>query len=465
MRIHFFGAAKGVTGSCYMIETGEHKILVDCGMFQGDPDDMTKNADPFPFNAAELDAVFLTHAHMDHVGRVPMLVKRGYRGPIFATAPTVELARLLWEDMRAIMDDAERRRRAHPERGGSWPMLYDDHDVRSAVEKLQAVEYHNGVDLCAGAVHAEFFDAGHILGSSVIHFRIEDRTIVFSGDLGNDDVPLLRPTDPLGAVDVLVIESTYGDRVHEDLDTRRTILRDLVKETVAKKGVLIIPAFAIERTQEIILTLHHLAEAGEIPRVPMFLDSPLAIAATHVYEEFPQYFNADARKEYLLGHELFALPGLLATKTVDMSKSINDVLPPKVIIAGAGMMTGGRVVHHLSKYLPDPANTVLIVGFQAHGTLGRRLYEGQKVVRIHGDEVHVNAKIVSVGGWSAHADQKKLLSWVAGSDPKPEVIFVTHGEEVAAETLARHYRRDMNLNAQVPDPGQTFDLHVKGKRI
>lgn len=464
MKIHFFGAAKGVTGSCYMIETGEHKILVDCGVFQGEPDDMRKNADPFPFAPAELDAVFLTHAHMDHIGRVPLLIKRGYKGPIFATAPTAELAELLWNDMLSIMEDAEKRRKKNPERSNGWPMLYDDHDVKRAIAKLQAVEYRRDVDLCAGAFQAAFRDAGHILGSASVSFRVENRTVVFSGDLGNDDVPLLRPTDSIGEADVVIIESTYGDRVHENLDTRRTMLRDAIKDVAAHKGVLLIPAFAIERTQEIILTLHHLAEAGEIPRVPMFLDSPLAIAATHVYEEFPQYFNPDARKEFLLGHELFSLPGLTATKSVDMSKDINNVLPPKVIISGSGMMTGGRILHHLTRYLPDPHTTLMIVGYQAIGTVGRKLYEGAKLVRIHGENVRVNAKVVSVGGWSAHADQNKLMSWIAGAPKKPEVIFVTHGEENAADTLARKFNRDMDILAEVPSPGQVFDLHVKGKR-
>ena len=464
MKIHFFGAARGVTGSCYMIETGEHRILVDCGMFQGEPEDMHKNADPFPFNPSELDAVFLTHAHMDHVGRVPMLVKRGYKGPIYATAPSTELAMLLWDDMVGIMKDAERRRKKHPERNGGWPMLYDDHDVRRAGARLEAVEYRQENSICSGAIQATFHDAGHILGSSCISLRIEGRTVVFSGDLGNDDVPLLRPTEALGEVDVLIIESTYGDRIHEDLDTRRTILRDLVKECAANKGVLLIPAFAIERTQEIILTLHHLAEAGEIPRVPMFLDSPLAISATHVYEEFPQYFNSDSRKEFLSGHDLFSLPGLTATKSKDMSKDINDIIAPKVIISGAGMMTGGRILHHLIRYLPDPNTTLMIVGYQAAGTLGRKLYEGAKEVHIQGERVFVHAKVVSVGGWSAHADQKKLMSWVAGAKTKPELILVTHGEENAADTLARKFNRDMNIHAEVPSPNQVYELHVEGKR-
>lgn len=452
MRIHFFGAAQEVTGTCYLLETGSHKILIDCGIFQGGKEDMHRNHLPFPFKPSEIDAVFVTHPHMDHVGRVPLLVKRGYRGPIFATAPTCDLAKLLWKDMLNVMADMEKREHAPP--------LYDEHDVNAAGEKLEAIEYDVKTEICAGAFKVKFHDAGHVLGSAFIEFQVEGKTIVFSGDLGNDDVPILRPTARLPKCDALVIESTYGDRLHEDLNTRVTILRDLVKQTVAKKGVLMIPTFAIERTQELMLTLHRLAEAKEIPRVPIFLDSPLAIEATHVYEEYTRYFNPSAQGEFLSGHQLFSLPGFMATKTVEMSKKINEVVPPKIILAGSGMMTGGRILHHLARYLPDPHSTLLIVGYQAIGTVGRRLYEGAKVVRIHKQDVHVNATVTSIGAWSAHADQAKLIRWATEGEGKPEIIFVTHGEENAADTLARKFRRDHAIDAYVPKPGQMFDLHT-----
>jgi metallo-beta-lactamase family protein len=452
MKLHFFGAAQEVTGTCYLLESGSHKILVDCGIFQGGDGDSKRNQLPFPFEPDAIDAVFLTHPHMDHVGRVPLLVKRGYRGPIFATFPTADLSKLLWKDMLSVMQDAEKREQVPP--------LYDEEDVAKAEARLMPVEYETLAEICAGAIKATFHDAGHVLGSAFIEFNVENRTIVFSGDLGNDDVPILRPTASLPECDVLVIESTYGDRLHEDLQTRRTILRDLVKETIEKKGVLMIPTFAIERTQEIMLTLHHLAEEGEIPRVPVFLDSPLAINATHVYEEYGRYFNDNAKNEMLSGHELFELPGFVATKTPDMSKKINDVVAPKIILAGSGMMTGGRILHHLVRYLPDPNSTLMIVGYQAHGTVGRKLYEGAKTVRIHGHDVHVNATVTSVGAWSAHADQAKLLRWIQSAPKKPEVVLVTHGEQNASETLERKLKRDLNIDAYVPAPGQMFNLHT-----
>jgi metallo-beta-lactamase family protein len=389
---------------------------------------------------------------MDHVGRVPQLVKRGYRGPVFATPPTVELAKILWADMLNVMKDSQKRDKIEP--------LYDEHDVEHASERLEDIEYGKELTICAGAITAIFHDAGHVLGSSFIEFRVDGKVIVFSGDVGNDDVPLMRPTERLPAIDALVVESTYGDRLHEAPETRVESLRTAIKETIAKKGVLMIPTFAIERTQEIMLTLHHLAEQGEIPRVPVFLDSPLAINATHIYEEFSRYFNKDAEKEMLSGHDLFNIPGFLATKTVDMSKKINDVLAPKVILAGAGMMTGGRILHHLIRYLPDPNSMLLIVGFQAFGTIGRRLYEGAKMVHIHGQDVRVHATIKSVGAWSAHADQAKLLRWIGGAVKKPKVVMITHGEEHAAEALSRKLLRDMNIDAYVPSPGQVFDLHA-----
>jgi metallo-beta-lactamase family protein len=451
MRVHFYGAAKEVTGTCYLIESGSHKVLVDCGIFQGGEGDGRRNLLPFPFEPRSLDAVFVTHPHMDHVGRVPQLVKRGYKGPIFATPPTVELAQLLWKDMLNVMKDAKKRDKIEP--------MYDERDVVRAAEKLEEVEYGKRLAICAGAIEAVFHDAGHVLGSSFIELHLDGKTIVFSGDVGNDDVPLMRPTEPLPEADALVVESTYGDRLHEAPETRVAALRDAVKETVAKKGVLMIPTFAIERTQEIVLTLHHLAERGEIPRVPVFLDSPLAIAATHVYEEYARYFNEEAKDEMLSGHDLFSLPGFVATKTVDMSKRINEVVPPKVILAGAGMMTGGRILHHLVRYLPDPNSMLMIVGFQAAGTIGRKLYEGARLVRIHGQDVHVNATVRSVGAWSAHADQAKLLRWIGGAAKRPKVVLVTHGEEHAAEALSRKLRRDLHIDAYVPEPGQVFDLH------
>lgn len=448
MKLHFFGAAKEVTGTCYLLETGSRRVLVDCGLFQGGRDEGPRNHRPFPFRPQEIDELFLTHAHMDHVGRVPQLVKRGYRGPIFCTEPTAELAKLLWKDMLHVMEDWKKRDDVEP--------LYDERDVEAASQRLEAVDY--GKVVAFNHDHqAVFHDAGHILGSSFIRLVAGGKSVVFSGDLGNDDVAILRPTERLPATDALVIESTYGNRVHESPETRVTALRDAVKEVAAKKGTLVIPAFAIERTQEIMLALHRMAEAGEIPRLPVFLDSPLAIEATRVYEESFRYFNPSARKEMLGGHDIFSLPGFTATRSVEMSKTINDIRPPKVVIAGAGMMTGGRILHHLIRALPDPNSLVLIVGFQGVGTLGRKILEGAKFLRIHKQDVPVHASVKVIDAWSAHADQAKLLRWVGEAEAAPKRIFVTHGEDLPAETL-RQKLAERGLAAEVPEPGSQAEL-------
>lgn len=462
MKLHFLGAAQEVTGSLYLVETASHKFLVDCGMFQGGENDDRRNRDDFPFEPSNIDALFLTHGHMDHVGRVPLLVRRGFRGPIWCTAPTGEIAKLIWEDILDIMKDDIKR--AKKEKRDAPSMMFEEKDVQRAVRQLRSVDYGELLKVLGGEVGVTFHDAGHILGSSFIEFVVEGKKIVFSGDLGNVDMPILRSTADLGEPDILVIESTYGDRLHEDVATRTEVLQECIGTITEQPGTLVIPAFAIERTQEIMLTLHRLAEEGEIPKVPVFLDSPMAIAATEIYEDHPEYYNKKAHNEMLQGHRLFSLPGFVATSTVEMSKTINNVPMPKVIIAGSGMMSGGRIHHHLYRYLRDSNSILLIVGFQARGTLGREIYEGAQVVKILDEEVPVNAKVKAVGAWSAHADQKKLLSWVGEAGKKPGIIFATHGEKTAADALIDKFR-DMHIEAHVPTPGQMCEFHEKGAVI
>jgi len=462
MKLSFYGAAQEVTGTLYLLETEGCRILVDCGIHQGSREEAKKNHEPFPFDAKSIDAVFVTHGHMDHNGRVPLLVKRGFRGPIYCTAPTAEIAEIIWEDIVTL--GKYEKKRARKENREPIPPLYEKTDVRDAVEMLKDVSYGKTFGVCGNKVKVTFHDAGHIIGSSFIEFAAEGRTVVLSGDLGNDDMPILKPTARLVKADTLIIESTYGDRLHEDAETRKTVLRDAVASVVEKKGVLMIPAFAIERTQEIILTLHRLAEAGEIPRVPIFLDSPMAIKATHVYEEYPEYYNTKSHKEFMIGHHLFSLPGFVPTKSGDQSRMINDVPAPKIIIAGSGMMTGGRIHHHLTRYLPDQNSILLIVGYQAEKTIGRQLFDGAKTVQIFGREVAVRATVKAVGAWSAHADQKKLLRWVADGEATPGQILVTHGEPAASGALAEKFK-EQGIETFIPEPGQTFDLHPIGTTI
>lgn len=462
MKLSFYGAAQEVTGTLYLLETEGCRFLIDCGIHQGSREEAKKNHEPLPFDPKGIDAVFITHGHMDHNGRVPLLVKRGFKGPIYCTSPTAEIAEIIWEDIVSLAKFEKKR--AKKENRDPIPPLYAKKDVRDAVDMIKDVSYGSTFSVCGGKVKVTFHDAGHIMGSSFIEFESEEQRLVFSGDLGNDDMPILKPTSRLGKPDTLVIESTYGDRLHEDAETRKTVLRDAVASVVEKKGVLMIPAFAIERTQEIILTLHRLAEAGEIPRVPIFLDSPMAIRATEVYENHPEYYNTKSHKEFMLGHHLFSLPGFLATKSGDQSRMINDVPAPKVIIAGSGMMTGGRIHHHLTRYLPDPNSILLIVGYQAERTIGRQLFDGAEMVEIFGKEIPVRATVKAVGAWSAHADQAKLLRWVSEAEGQPKRILVTHGEPSASAALAEKFQ-ERGIESHIPEPGQTFELHATGATI
>lgn len=463
MKLSFYGAAQEVTGTLYLLETDDGcRMLVDCGIHQGSREEAKKNREPFPFDPKTIDAVFLTHGHMDHNGRVPLLVQRGFQGPIYCTSPTGEIAEIIWEDIVRL--GKEEQKRAKREKREALPPIYKQHDVRKAVDMIQDVSYGKTFRVCGNKVEVTFHDAGHILGSAFVEFFADGKRLVFSGDLGNDDMPILKPTHRLGKPDVLVIESTYGDRLHEDAETRTTVLRDAILSVVEKRGVLMIPAFAIERTQEIILTLHRLAEKGEIPRVPIFLDSPMAINATHVYESHPEYYNEKSHKEHQMGHQLFSLPGFVPTKSGDQSRMINEVPAPKVIIAGSGMMTGGRIHHHLVRYLPDPNSILLIVGFQAENTLGRQLFNGAETVEIFNEIVDVRATIKAVGAWSAHADQAKLLRWVKKAEKEPDAILVTHGEVAASTALMEKYR-EQGIDAFIPEPGQTFEIHQHGVTI
>lgn len=449
MNISFHGATREVTGSCYLVDNGKTRILVDCGMFQGNAFADAKNFRDFGFDASTIDAVVVTHAHLDHVGRIPKLIKDGFRGAVYATPPTAKLMQLVLEDAERLMSDDERRE--------SRPKLYDRDDVDQTMKRVKHVEYSRRVKL--DGISFRFRDAGHILGSSFI--EVEDAggaRAAFSGDLGNLPDPILKPTAQLAEQDVLVIESTYGNRVHEAMKERQGELKKIVQATVARGGVLLIPAFAIERTQELLFELNGLVENGVIAPTDMYLDSPLAIKASDIMTSYPQYYNENAFKLVSGGDDLFSFPGLHKTLSRDESKTINDAPWPKIIIAGSGMMNGGRILHHLVRYLSSPKCAVLIIGYQAEGTLGRRLYRGDKQVEVLGERIDVKAKILSIGAYSAHADQLQLVNWVRAAEKLPSQIFCTHGEELAAAALASRLTEDLGVKADVPRFEQTVDL-------
>lgn len=449
MRISFHGAAREVTGSCYLVDDGKQRILIDCGMFQGSAFADAKNFRDFGFDPKTLDAVIVTHAHLDHIGRLPKLVKDGFKGKIYTTPPTTKLARIVLEDAEQVMEDAYHREYR--------PKLYERDDVEKVNDMIVPIDYSRRVKL--NGLTFRFRDAGHILGSAFV--EIEEAggpRIAFSGDLGNVPDPILKPTAQLAEQDVLVMESTYGNRLHEEMNTREAELHRCVERTIKERGVLIIPAFAIERTQELLFELNNLIESKKLGPVDVYLDSPLAIRASEIMAEYPEYYNQSAFMQLRSGDDLFAFPGLHKTPTRDDSKTINEARRPKVIIAGSGMMNGGRILHHLVRYLGDPKSTVLIIGYQAAGTLGRRLYTGERHVEILDERIDVKAKVISIGAYSAHADQRQLLNWVKSAERAPGHIYCTHGEEAASAALASRLTEELSIAADVPRFQEQIDL-------
>ncbi|MEK7131353.1 MAG: MBL fold metallo-hydrolase [Patescibacteria group bacterium] len=451
MQLIFYGAAGEVTGSCNMFTTGGKKFLVDCGMFQGSQFNEDKNRDPLLFNPAELSGVIVTHAHLDHVGRLPLLVKNGYEGHFFATPPTVELTELILEDALQIM--------LYNQRHFGKPVLYDSIDIAKVMQKFKAVDYYAKFFL-APDVSFTFYDAGHIFGSAYVEVEAEGKKVVFSGDIGNINAPIIRDTDTLpGGVDVLVCESTYGDRLHESVLERQEILENLISSAISKGGVLMIPSFSLERTQELIYDLNDLVDRKhKLPRAPIFLDSPLAIKATKIYLKYPKYYDAEATRLFKKGDELFDFPGLMMTATKEESKKINEMPGAKIIIAGAGMMNGGRIVHHAMRYLSDARNTLLIVGYQSQNTLGRKILNGDSPVEIMGEKIPVRCHVKAIGALSAHGDQDKLLDWVGGGSSVPKQILLTHGEPAASAALAKRLMGDLGVKAMAASFGLKVEV-------
>lgn len=448
MFIQFCGSNRGVTGSCHLLSAGGKNILIDCGMFQGSHFNEEKNADAFPFDPKGIAAVLVTHAHMDHIGRIPKLVKEGFSGSIFMTKGTRELSRLMWADAYNIM-------KYDHEKTGS-PLLYEPADIDTAFNHCMGVDYHAPVDV--GGIVATFKDVGHIFGSAFIEIEADGKRLAFSGDIGNNDVPILKDTEQLGEIDVLVCESTYGDRLHETVETRRSMILSLLKEGFSKGGTIMIPAFSLERVQEFLYELNTLSEYDKtLPQFPVFLDSPLAIDTIAIMKEFPEYYDEDASKLLKQGDDFLAFPGLVLTHSREESKKINDVKGPKMVIAGAGMMNGGRIVHHAVRYLSDPRSTLIIVGYQAEGTLGRRLYEGATRVKIFGQDIEVKCTVKAIGALSGHGDQQKIVSWIAGAKKIPQEIYFVHGEPVAATTLAHRVRDELHVKTFVPEYGEKVE--------
>lgn len=449
-----------VTGANYLLEAEERgqgkeksKILIDCGLHQGGNFCEKHNWEPFPYDPKEIAAVFITHAHIDHTGRLPKLIKDGFKGKVYSTPPTRDFAKeLLLDSEHLLFQEAERFKR---------PPLYGVREVEELMANWEGVEYHKKV--VVGPFSITFYNAGHILGSSFILIEgpssSENQKIIFSGDLGNSPAPIIgvRESYP-DDIDYCLIESTYGDRIHEDVASRKEIVEDLIEDTVKAGGTLMIPAFAMERTQELLFELNELAENGRIPRVPIFIDSPLAIKLTEVYKKYPSYFDEQTRSMIKRGDAIFSFPGLKMALTTEQSKAINNVPPPKVVIAGSGMSHGGRILHHERRYLSDPKSTLLIIGYQASGSMGRQILDGAKSVRIFGEDVPVHCRIKAIGGYSAHADQPQLFEWLKPMRLSLKKAFIVQGEEPSSAALAQKIKDELAVDVLIPELGQEVNL-------
>lgn len=449
MKLSFHGGVRGVTGSCFLLETDSVKLLIDCGMFQGERMCGGKNFEEFGFNPEEIDAVFVTHAHFDHTGRLPLLMKRGYKGPIYMTPPTKALSRIILEDALTVMHE-----NAH-ECGDM--VLYDEPDLKAMLAACQGVNYHTQFHPSPD-VSVMFHDAGHILGSGFLTIDAEGKRIVFSGDVGNENVPILPATEEIERADVIVSESTYGNRDHEPAEGRKRSLVEMTTKILNRGGTLLIPAFSIERTQELLYELDELADEGLIPDVPIYLDSPLAIRATEIYREYKHYLRFDRPVESSRDKDFFSFRNLHETLTRDASKRINDDQKAKIIIAGSGMMTGGRILHHLKRYLDDPKSGVLIIGYQAEGTLGRRIQNKEETVTIYNDKIDVKAEVKKLSSFSAHADRTRMAQWLNPKEGPAERIFLVHGDPTVKSEFKEFLKDKVNSTVIIPEFQQEFDI-------
>lgn len=454
MKLKFCGGAQAVTGVNYFFQTEKTKFIIDCGMFQGTRKLEKQNYDDFLYDPKEVDFAIISHSHIDHIGRLPKLIKAGFSGRIYATLPTIDFARLLLEDSQRLLEEKAYK-------AGVIPLITQK-DIEQVMSLFEPTEYGQEVK-AAEDVSFTFYDAGHILGSCITKINVfedgEEKIIVHSGDLGNHPVPILRAPAVLDKADYILIESTYGDRNHIDNpEESKDLLEDVIEETISRGGVLMIPSFAVERTQQLLYQLNELVENRRIPKVPIFIDSPLAIKITRVYKKYEKYFDHRADALVKSGDDIFNFPGLQFTEKTIQSKEINNVPPPKIILAGSGMSQGGRIIHHEKRYLSDPKNTLLVVSYQAEGTLGRKIVEGEKNVKIFDEEITVRAQIRQIEAYSAHADQEGLLTWLSYFKKPVKQIFAVQGEEKAAQTLTTKIKDSLGISCRVPIYGEEVNL-------
>lgn len=463
MRVKFLGATQTVTGSCFLLEIGSHKILVDCGLFHGPKVIKERNYKDFPIPPSSIDFVLLTHAHIDHSGLLPKLIKHGFKGHVIATSATADLCEVLLPDCGHIQEmECERKNRKYRRSGRKLIQpIYTAEDGLRAMAFFQRVKYNEYVTITP-EITVRFLDAGHILGSAILEILVniggEETKLVFSGDLGNYDQPFIKDPSLIFNADYVFMESTYGNRLHEHREDKGEMLKQAVIDTYNKGGNLIIPAFAVGRTQDIIYELARLQRRGEIPILPIYIDSPMAIRATQIFNSHPNVYDEEATRLLKEGQHPLRLKNLRYSITADQSRALNELTGGNIIISASGMCDAGRIKHHLRHNLWRPEATVLIVGYQAIGTLGRLLVDGATHVRIHGEEVVVKAEIRNIDGYSAHADQHGLIDWLRQFKKRPRQVFLVHGEPEAQNTLAQLIGQELNIPVMIPEYLEEVEL-------
>ena len=473
MKITFLGATKTVTGSNFLVEGAGKKFLVDCGMWQGKAEDELKNSQEFQYDPKEIDFVLLTHAHIDHSGRIPKLYNEGFRNPVYAHKATCDLCALMLPDSGHIQEMESQWENKKRLRKGELaiPPIYTAEDAARCLEIFKPVKYDEIIEITP-EIHVRYNDAGHMLGSSIIEVWVKEgekeTKTVFTGDIGNNDIPLLSSPTMIDSTDYLVMESTYGSRLHMQNNEKAEMFLDIVSETLDNGGTVVIPSFAVGRTQEILYELNKLKEKKDdeefrrkykkLMKAPVYVDSPLAISATEVFRENTELFDEETKEEILRGDNPLEFPGLKFTMTADESKALNQDETPSIIISASGMCEVGRIKHHLKHNLWNPKSTILFVGYQAPGTLGYSLVNGAKTVKIFGDEIAVNARIEYIEGYSGHADQEWLMNFIYSFLQKPKHIFLVHGEKESQEVLKEKIEKETNLPVTIPEYGETYEL-------
>lgn len=449
VKLKFYGGAGWVTGANFVIESiPESKdekpisIMIDCGMYQGGEESVSKNREDFVYDPSTIDILIVTHAHADHIGRVPKLVRDGFRGKIYSSQATAELAEIMLADSLKIINYEAKRDEVEP--------MYNEDDVNRTLKLWHSIPFHELIDLGSG-FSITLYIAGHILGSAMVKLHYGNKKILFTGDLGNSPDPLLKDTEVIDDADYILIESVYGDRNHEDRELRIEKLKSAIMETIDKKGILMIPSFALERTQNLLYYLNNLVESGEIPKIPMYLDSPLAIDITQVFRNNTELMNDEVKKRLETDDDVFDFPGLVETFSVDDSKAIMRQPNPKIIISSAGMSHAGRIIHHEKQYLDDPKNMLVFVGYQSVGTLGRIIQDGAKRVKLLGKEIDIKAKVQTISGFSAHKDSDHLIEFLSHSaENNLKHVFVAMGEPKSSLFLVQRIRDYLGVRATAP---------------